>query len=102
MKKLIEYLVLIGYIGEGCTSLQFSSVVENGVWVRYKKDNSCFLFGLNEKGNPPTIIFPRKRTTEKNENWLTERECTDAEMLGYLLSNKAEFIFNELYCLSIC
>jgi hypothetical protein len=93
MKKLIEYLISLGYIGNGCTSLQFSSVVENGCIVTYTKDNSRFTFGLNTKGNPPTMIFPRKY--KKENNYI--REFSDAEMSGYLLSNEPEIIYNELY-----
>jgi len=100
MNKLIQYLISIGYVGEGCTSLQFSSVTPNGCWVTFKKDNSRFTFGLNEKGNAPTLIFPKKIYTEHkrviNKYHTLQRWFTDAEMSGYLSINEPEFIYNEL------
>ena len=101
MRKLIDYLIQLGYIGKGCTSLDFSSMRENGCIVTYTKDNSRFTFGLNEKGNPPTLIFPRKYKTERTENYVSTREFTDAEMSGYLSINEPEFIYNELLSDSI-
>lgn len=96
MNKFFEYLMSIGYTAEGCTSLQFSSVKPNGCLVSCTKDNSRFTFGLNEKGNPPTLIFPRKYKLERTENRVSIREFTDAEMSGYLLNNDSEYIYNDL------
>ena len=101
MRKLIDYLLSLGYVGEGCTSLEFSSMRENGCRVIYTKDNSHFIFGLNEYGNPPTLILPRKYKTERTETYISTREFTDAEMSGYLSINEPEFIYNELLSDSI-
>lgn len=101
MRKLIDYLLSLGYVGHGCTSLDFSSMRENGCWATYTKDNSRFTFGLNEKGNPPTLIFPKKIHTERTENYVFTREFTDAEMSGYLSVNEPEHIYNELLYNSI-
>ena len=97
MNKFIKHLIKLGYIGNGCTSLQFSSVTVAGCRVIYTKDNSRFIFGLNEKGNPPTLIFPRKYKTKDNFIY----EYSDAEMSGYLLKNEPEYIYNELLSDSI-
>lgn len=100
MKKLIDYLIQLGYIGNGCTSLQFSSVAPNGCWVTFTKDNSRFTFGLNEKGNPPTLIFPKKIYTEHkrviHKYHTLQRYFTDAEISGYLSMHEPEYIYNDL------
>ena len=97
MKKFVEYLMSLGYVGSGCTSLDFSSMRENGCWLVLKKDNSYFTLGLEQHRIPPTLIFPKKIHTEINGNTRTTRFFTSAEMLDYLIKNEPEFIYKELY-----
>jgi hypothetical protein len=97
MNKFVEYLISLGYVGSGCTSLNFSSMRENGCWLVLKKDNSRFTLGLEEHGIPPTLIFPKKIYTERNGNTITTRLFSSAEMLDYLIKNEPEFIYNDLY-----
>ena len=97
MKKFVEYLMSLGYVGSGCTSLDFSSMRESGCWLVLKKDNSHFTLGLEEHGIPPTLIFPKKIHTETNGNTIISRFFSSAEMLDYLIKNEPETIYNELY-----
>jgi len=101
MKKFIDYLISLGYYGNGCTSLNFSSVAQNGTHVIFRKYNSKFIFGLNEKGNAPTLIFPRKTKFIIDDNSKFEVFLSDSEVSGYLTGNEPEKILNELYFLSI-
>jgi len=37
----------------------FSTMVDGGLDIRYEKDDDIWIFGLHEKGYPPTLIYPR-------------------------------------------
>ena len=56
-----------------------------------KKDNSTFIYGLNELGYPPTLISPRPNSQEYHN------KGGDGKTIEYLKSKSIEDIFNELY-----
>lgn len=56
-----------------------------------KKDNSTFVYGLNEQGYPPTLISPRPNSHEYYN------KGGDGKTIEYLKSKSTEDIFNELY-----
>lgn len=63
MYKLLDYLKELGY--EACPENKkgdFSSM--GAVRKGYEKDGLRFVFGLNEAGKPPTLIFPRPNMGE--------------------------------------
>lgn len=65
--------------------LDYSSMRENGIDSRYIKDNIIFIWGLHEKGKPPTLISPRPRITKTITK--TVREWREQ---GFILNNKVK------------
>jgi len=66
-------------------NFDFSSMREGGLDVRLVKDDSQFVYGLNEKNKPPTLIHPRPFNLQ-----------SDNEMNTYLRENTIENIYKEL------
>ena len=52
----------------------FSTMQKDGIDARFKKDNIVFIWGLHEKGKPPTLISPRPKIIKLGrkpfENWM--------------------------------
>ena len=97
--NIIQYLISIGYktfrwSTKGyivCNdNFNFSTMSEGGLDVRLVKYNSEFVFGLNEIGKPPTLIYPRTSDLRK-----------DNDMNSFLSKNSSEFVFKHLQHLSI-
>jgi hypothetical protein len=65
--------------------IEFSSVTVGGVDVRLIKGNSVFIYGLHEKGKPPTLIYPRPKGI-----------YLDDEMNRFLSENTDEEVFKKL------
>lgn len=97
--NIVQYLISLGYKPYRwseksyvpCTNnFDFSTMRIGGLDVRLVKDNSEFIFGLNEAGKPPTLISPR-----------TEYLRSDNKMNNYLRNNSSEVVFKELYSFSL-
>lgn len=100
MQKVIDYLLSIGYDCVGSPKSGYSSIVPGGICSIYKKDNSSWIFGLNEKGHHPTLIYPRPYkdiSYEKDgEFFIGKTKMRDSEIHTYLNSKKPDEIFEEL------
>lgn len=105
MQKVIEYLLSIGYICVRSPKYGYSSVVPGGIDSVYKKDNSSWIFGLNEKGYHPTLVYPRpiKKTSYEKDGlfYIYQYNMSDSEMHTYLNSKRPDEIFEELNSFSI-
>ena len=97
--NIVQYLISIGYetfrwSKKGyvvCNNnFNFSTMTEGGLDVRLVKGKSEFIFGLNEVGKPPTLIYPR-----------TKELIKDDDMNFFLSKNSSEFVFEHLKHLSI-
>lgn len=62
---------------------EFTTVKAGGLDVRWVKDRRVFVYGLSEKGKPPTLISPRMFQMDDDQN-------------KYLASKPIEKIYNEL------
>jgi hypothetical protein len=65
--------------------LDFSTMREGGIDVRLIKGESIVIYGLHEQGKPPTLISPRPKGIN-----------TDDEMNRFLAKHTDEEIFNSL------
>ena len=97
--NIVKYLIYNGYKAYRWSesgylicnnNFDFSSMRVGGSDVRLVKGNSEFIYGLHEKNKPPTLIFPRTFDLQ-----------LDDKMNKYLSENSSEYIFNELFPLSI-
>lgn len=97
--RIIEYLISLGYkpfrqTKDGiipCTNpYDFSAMREGGLDVSLTKDNSTFIFGLNEVKKPPTLKYPRTIKLQR-----------DDEMNRFLAKNSPKEVFESLVKYSI-
>jgi hypothetical protein len=58
----------------------YSSIIPGGVWSRYVKDEVEVVVGLNEKGHPPTLIYPRHMKAYEKGDKIIGRLPNDSEM----------------------
>jgi len=56
----VDYITSFDYTNK-ITVDYFSTSLKGAVDVRYIKDNIEIVIGLNEKGKPPTLIYPRPK-----------------------------------------
>lgn len=105
MQKVTEYLLSIGYECVKSPKSGYSSIVPGGICSIFKKDNSTWIFGLNEKGHHPTLIYPRPNNKNSYEKdglfYFSQYKMSDVEMHTYLNSKKPDEVFEELNHISI-
>jgi hypothetical protein len=58
------FLLETGYIKTSINDKTISSL--SSLDRRYEKEGSVIIFGLSEKGKPPTIVYPRPIITNGN------------------------------------
>ena len=58
----------------------FSSLVIGGIDVRYMKDDKIIIWGLHDRGKPPTLIYPRRWVDDNETNKFLESH-TNEEIL---------------------
>lgn len=97
--RIIEYLISQGYKPFRQTKngmipcinpYDFSTMREGGLDVALTKDNSIFIFGLNEVKKPPTLKYPRTIKLQR-----------DDEMNRFLSENSPKEVFDTLLKFSI-
>jgi hypothetical protein len=104
MNKMIDYLISIGYTCIKSPESGYSSVTKDGLISIYKKDNSQWTFGLNEKGHHPTLIHPRPykevRVEQDGDIFIGMTMMLDSDVNYFLSNNDPIFIYDELNHLS--
>lgn len=77
----------------GISENSFSTMVHGGLDIRYVKDNITIIWGLNEVGKPPTLIYPRPKV--KNNNLFI---LYNDDLMNRILKNYSnEDIFNAMF-----
>lgn len=71
----------------------FSTMVPNGISRVWNKGDVNIEYGLNEKGKPPTLCYPRPLPKS--------RHIGDDEMNDILLNNDCETVFKSLFDSSV-
>ena len=77
---------------------EWSSIVGDGVRSTYEKNGKKVQLGLNVKGYPPSLIYPRPKavTKLKSLSWIYDRYSLDGEMIELINSMSDEDILKEL------
>ena len=75
----------------------YSSIIPGGVWSRYVKDGIEVIVGLNEKGYPPTLIYPRHMKVSKKDDKIIGTLPNDSEING-MITNMTDDEIMDYIC----
>lgn len=112
-----DYLIKKGYIGYRAvfeknnlvfkknTMGYFSTMVNGGLDIRYVKDSdfkNAIIYGLNERGKPPTLVYPRpkiylKKYCEVSKTTIWLSETMDDAMNYCLYKESFDDIFKAMF-----